>query len=264
MTPQIHALPDTLGLAHAFGDGGIVVALLVAGLVGGVTHCAGMCGPFVLGQTTARLAATPADRFTEMTRLRGALLVPYHLGRATTYAVLGAAAAVVVGRVAPHAGGWLPATFLFLAAALFAVAGLRGFGLRLPASDRVAAPSRPVALGARDGFVKIVGARFHRLLGALFARPTGLRGYLLGVTLGFLPCGLLYAALAAAAAAREPALAALAMAAFSLGTAPALIAVGLAGHFMARRFLPAFRLIAPALLIVNGLALSWLAWGLIA
>ena len=48
--------------------------------------------------------------------------------------------------------------------------------------------------------------------------PSG--GYPLGVVLGFLPCGFLYAALATTAASGSPLLGALGMLAFGLGTAP--------------------------------------------
>ncbi len=70
----------------------------------------------------------------------------------------------------------------------------------------------------------------------LFARPVGFRGYALGLMLGFLPCGLLYGALAAAAASGDPLTGAFAMIAFALGTVPALLAVGLAGHVAGQRW----------------------------
>jgi sulfite exporter TauE/SafE len=59
-------------------------------------------------------------------------------------------------------------------------------------------------------------------------------GLLLGALLGFLPCGLLYAALVAAASTHAPIQGAAAMLAFGLGTVPALVAVGLAGQVFAR------------------------------
>ena len=54
----------------------LVLALFMAGLVGSAGHCAGMCGPFVLAQVGAR---------TQLNRLAGSALLPYHLGRGTTY-----------------------------------------------------------------------------------------------------------------------------------------------------------------------------------
>ena len=50
-----------------------------------------MCGPFVLGQVMAD-ARRPTASYGEWRRLAGASLAPYHLGRLTTYTVLGAVA----------------------------------------------------------------------------------------------------------------------------------------------------------------------------
>ncbi len=63
----------------------------------------------------------------------GLLLLPYHLGRATTYVLLGAALAAPIGlglKLADYR--WAPALMLFLAAALFLWQALRSWGI-LPA-----------------------------------------------------------------------------------------------------------------------------------
>ena len=39
------------------------LALFLAGLAGGALHCAGMCGPFVLGQVMVCAAVLPAVNF---------------------------------------------------------------------------------------------------------------------------------------------------------------------------------------------------------
>ncbi len=51
-----------------------------------------------------------------------------------------------------------------------------------------------------------------------------------------------------------------AMAAFTLGTAPALIGVGWIGVFFARRWAPALRLAGPPVMIFNAAVLLILAW----
>jgi sulfite exporter TauE/SafE len=85
-------------------------------------------------------------------------------------------------------------------------------------------------------------------------------GYLLGVALGFLPCGFLYAALAAAAASADPLHGAVAMLAFGLGTVPALIAVGVAGQAAAHRWQRGVSLASPAVMLVNAALLLLLAF----
>ena len=84
---------DMLAQLCAPGGLGLPLGLLVAGLTGSVFHCAPMCGPFVLGQVSDRLAGIPAVRLCEMSRLRAGVLWPYHVGRLLTYAGLGAVTA---------------------------------------------------------------------------------------------------------------------------------------------------------------------------
>ena len=81
----------------------------------------------------------------------------------------------------------------------------------------------------------------------------------MGVALGFLPCGLLYAALASSAASGSAILGGLGMLAFGLGTVPALVVVGLSGHLLARRWRSGMTLGAPAVMLVNATVLLVLA-----
>jgi sulfite exporter TauE/SafE len=220
------------------GTAALAAALFVAGLAGGATHCAGMCGPFVVAQVTAGLAARPT-----LSRLSAGALVPYHLGRAVTYVGLGAAAGLVSGTVV-HGAGFRPLLVVLLAlgAALMLAQAVAQVATLLPAvpaglADRVAGAARP-----------------------LLADPRGGRRFLLGLVLGVLPCGLLYGALAAAAASGSALGGAVAMAGFALGTVPALVGVGLAGAFFGRRFLPAARAIAAPMLVLNAAVLGALAF----
>lgn len=228
------------------GEGGLLGSLALAGLVGGASHCAGMCGPFVLSQVAARLEGTPASRMREWHRLSGGALLPYHLGRATSYALLGGAAAGLTGLVTSASRGlhWLSAALL-LAAAVFMA------GLALPSLKR---------LLSRDAGGGAWGGPLARLAGPLFGRPIGWRGYLLGVLLGFIPCGLLYGALAAAAASGNVLTGAAGMLAFAAGTWPSLFAVGLVGHLAGSRWRAVVLPYAPLLLMINAGMLTWLAW----
>jgi uncharacterized protein len=223
----------------------LVGALLLAGLAGGAAHCAGMCGPFVLAQTAGRLAAVPAERFGPLTRLGGALLLPYHLGRMTTYAGLGALGAALAGSLSELAWlGWLKVALLGMAALLMLAAALEKAELRLP---------KPAA-----GRLARLSTRLAR---PLLARPAGPgRGFALGIALGFLPCGFLYGALAAAAAGGDPIIGAAAMAAFALGTAPSLFAVALLGEAAGRRWRRLAARFAPAAFTANAVLLAWTAW----
>lgn len=217
---------------------GLPAALFLAGLAGSLVHCVGMCGPFVLGQVMAAIEQPGPSSYGEWRRLTGALLVPYHLGRFTTYTALGALAG---GATAVFASremfGWLSAILLIVAAGLLAAQALG------------------MAVNAASPATNLMA----RLAGPLSASHTAVARYGLGVVLGFLPCGLVYAALAAAAGTGSVASGAIAMSGFALGTVPALVAVGWGGLIMRRHLRAIARWISPPLLAGNALVMLALA-----
>ena len=243
------------GLAHCRGmvedHGGILTTLFVAGFFGSAGHCVTMCGPFVLAQTVARLESQPAAAMREFYRLTGAALTPYHVGRMTTYAGLGAVAAALAGGLVQVTGlRWMSAAFLFLAAIAFLAYGVRRIGFLLPARET----------GGEGWWARHVG----RLARPLFERPVGLRGYGLGLALGFLPCGLLYGALAAVSSSGDALTGAFGMILFALGTVPALLVVGVAGHVAGRRWQTWTARVAPVLMVFNAGVLGIMGWRMLA
>jgi sulfite exporter TauE/SafE len=243
-------LADCLKDLTAIGPGGVpavALALFLAGLAGGLTHCAGMCAPFVLAQCGAT-----ADRHGGggmLTRLAGAALLPYHLGRMLGYGLLGALAGGMAGLVTQLSG------VRFLLAALLLAAAL------LMAAQAVA---RWRGAGGGSAGTGWLAARLGGVIAPLLAAPGGLRGVGLGLALSALPCGLLYAALAGAAATGSALAGAIAMAAFVAGTVPALVGVALLGRLFLRRGGEAFRLVATALFALNAAVLAGMAWRLVA
>lgn len=222
----------------AWQSGGLPVSLFFAGLAGSLVHCVGMCGPFVFGQIMSDAERGPTGTYGEWRRLSGAALVPYHFGRLTTYTALGALAGAATALFTSTAAfTWLSAVLLVVAACLMV---LQAAGL---------------AVGTRSPLT----AGLARLAGPISSSHGPLSRYALGIVLGFLPCGLLYGALAAAGGTASVREGALVMAAFGLGTVPALVAVGWGGLIIRRRLHDVARWIAAPLLIANALLMLILA-----
>lgn len=220
------------------------MALFLAGFAGGFAHCGPMCGPFVLAQLADIHPGGPV-----LSRLRGAALLPYHAGRISIYILLGAVMGVLGGGLSaltPFRGVF--GLFLLLAAFLFLA---RALALLFP-GFRLFRAFEP-GIGLPAGLARRAGPVLAR-----FVRPGG-GGYPLGLMLGFLPCGFLYAALAAAGASGGAASGALSMAGFGLGTVPPLLAVGLLGMEAVRRWRRRLSILAAPILLFNAAILTALA-----
>ena len=221
--------------------------------MGSVTHCVGMCGPFVLSQTARLLDDTPLPQLSNLTRLCGAALLPYHLGRMTTYALLGVVSASLSAQLRTQ--DW----FTSFSAVMLCLAGVFFLLSAFPSLQFVSLPLRSffpsLSVKVSDGLLKPIQS--------LFAHPRGIHGYFLGLALGLLPCGLVYAALFSVAARGEPLTAALGMVMFALGTMPALVVVGAGGQFAFQKFRKALRFAFPVLMIMNSLMLFAMAGGLV-
>ncbi len=224
--------------------GSVMVTLFLGGLLGSLTHCAGMCGPFVLAQVGAE---APRGQAKGLKRATGALLVPYHLGRMTTYMILGVLAASLSGYLfeAP-AQRAVTVGLLCVAAVLFLAAAFPGL------KTRVWPPVLGRALSHLGGVVGRAARPF-------FEAPSVVHRYALGVILGFLPCGLLAAALMAVASIASPLAAAMAMGAFCVGTMPALFLIGSGGQFAVRRWPRHMATAVRGVLVFNSISLFVIA-----
>ena len=151
----------------------------------------------------------------------------WHTGKTLTYAVLG----IVAGLVGSSVPGptWV-ATVVSATLVVWFAAGLAGVvpepALRIPGLTRLA--TRAATRGD-------VGSRF-----------------LFGMATGLLPCGLVYATLGVAVASGDPVRGGLAMAAFGLGTIPALAVLGLGVRRLAEQR-PWMRRVLAVVVLVAGL-----------
>jgi sulfite exporter TauE/SafE len=217
---------------------GLPLSLFIAGLAGSLAHCVGMCGPFVLSQVVSDAGGSAGKSYSEWRRLTGAALAPYHLGRLTTYTALGALAGAATSLFSATTGfAWVSGALLALAACLMILQ----------------------ALGLSLGAVSPLSAVVSHLAAPFCSGRGPAARYALGLMLGLLPCGLLYGALAAAGGTGSAAGGALAMAAFAVGTIPALVAVGWIGLVLRRWLKGAIAWLATPLLMINAVLLLVLA-----
>ncbi len=191
---------------------GFLSALLM-GLLGGV-HCIGMCGGIVGALSLgAQQAGTPP---------RLSILLSYNLGRILSYGLAGALFGGISALVA-HWGGVHQ-----LQLVLQAVAGLFMLALGLYLANWWRGLARLEAVGSRLWrHIEPLGRRF------LPVRHAG-QALALGLVWGWLPCGLVYTALAMSITTGRATDGALLMLAFGLGTLPNLLAMGLAADLLRR------------------------------
>jgi uncharacterized protein len=215
----------------------LIATAFLIGLAGGV-HCVAMCGGIV---AALGLGAPPPGKRSVSAGMPRQLA--YSLGRVATYACAGAVAGGL-GALGIHAGGVLPVqvALFVIANALIILLGLHLAGL-----------SSAVLAFERAG--SVVWRTLQRLGARLAPTNTTLRAVAVGLTWGFLPCGLVYSVLATALVSGSAARGALVMASFGLGTLPNLLAAGLAAESLRRLVRhPLARRVAGLAVVLLGLA----------
>ena len=176
-----------------------IVAMLGIGLLG-TGHCFAMCG----GITSALGFASEkgGSRY----------IVAYNLGRVVSYACAGGVVASL---------GYASANYLAMAPVLRGIAGLLLIAMGLTMAGWWRGLS----------YLEMAGAFLWRRLQPIGQRLLPVRSFpsaiLLGLVWGWLPCGLVYTALAYAATAETPLQGMAQMAAFGCGTLPAVLLGGL-------------------------------------
>jgi sulfite exporter TauE/SafE len=218
--------------------GALLLSAFAMGLLGS-THCVVMCGGVVGVLSGGLVTLESGARASRLRRVK--LVLAYNAGRIASYAVAGGIAGAfgaLIDRVPMLHGA-------ALALRLVAGALMLGLGLYLAGAwQRFALLER---LGV--GLWRRIEPAARRLLPVRsVASALGL-----GALWGWMPCGLVYAALAMALGAGAPASGALAMIAFGAGTLPTLVTMGAAAARVAeaaRR--PWVRRVAGAAIVAFG------------
>lgn len=208
---------------------------LMLGLVGSL-HCIGMCGPIAI--------ALPNQARSTWSALAGRTL--YNAGRVAAYALLGLAAGLIgeiVSLVDMQQWMSIAAGVLIIAAVLV--------------------PSKLFQRLIPGGLTGRIWQRVGRLTGGLFRSKSPLALLVIGVINGFLPCGLVYMAMAGAAATAGLTTAVSFMILFGLGTVPVMVATAMFGPLLGQKIrnrlvklIPAGALVLAVLLILRGMSLG--------
>lgn len=211
----------------------IIIAGFTIGILGSF-HCIGMCGPIAL--------ALPVADATKWKRIFFILL--YNVGRVSAYAIIGAIFGIVGNQF--FIGGYQQFLSIFLGVVIL---------LLLFFSKYIAIKSKL--------FLKY-SQSIKQILGKLLRSDKQFYSYLLiGFANGFLPCGLVYVAVAGAVATGSIMESALFMASFGLGTFPIMVAVTALGKYISlqwrnqiRKAVPILVAFMAILLILRGLNLG--------
>ena len=176
-------------------------ALFLVGLLGG-THCVGMCGGIV-----GALAMGAPGRWS--------MHLAYNAGRILSYALAGA----IVGALGAASLGLDGQVPIRLALYLLANVMLIALGLYL------LGVTRALAFTERAG--QLLWQRLQPLTRRFLPARSVAQAFPLGMLWGWLPCGLVYSALATALSSGSATQGSLAMLAFGLGTLPNLLLAGI-------------------------------------
>ncbi|MBI3910420.1 MAG: sulfite exporter TauE/SafE family protein [Armatimonadetes bacterium] len=215
---------------------GLVTGLVMSG------HCVGMCGMFVAAYAARRTSGGWVDHAL------------FNLGRLATFTTLGTIGGALGGVLnsVGQLAGWLrPASLVAgVLMALFAL-GMLGVipGVRLPLEPKIAGSSW-----------------FRKRMGQVLVSDAPWRPLAIGLLVGFLPCGALHMMVVAAAGYGSAALGGAVLAAYAVGTTPALFAFGLIARALslaARRRLVQVGAVLVLLMAVEALVRSFTGHSLV-
>ena len=232
-------------------DSGFSTSYLVALVMGlfSALHCLGMCGS-IIGTLTLSLRRE--------IRENKALLVPfvfcYNIGRITSYTVAGFLAGLIHNALMLPLGEGVGHRILQIISALI----MAGAGLHI------------AGWFPRFAYIEKSGVLLWKAIEPYGRRLIPVRtlfhAFVFGMIWGWLPCGLVYAAVGLATTAGNEYRGALTMLAFGIGTLPAVVGVGIATSLMVRlSSMKKFRQLAGVSLILLALlaAFPWLNPGVL-
>lgn len=202
----------------------------------GSMHCIGMCGPIAI--------ALPVPDSSKISFFEGRIL--YNIGRVVSYTILGLIFGLVGGRVA-------------LAGAQQTVSIVLGVIIIIA----ILLPQKYKNYFIQHRTVQWIVVPIKTKIGILFIKGTFTAMFLIGVLNGFLPCGLVYMALAVAVASGDVISGTAVMILFGFGTIPAMFAASVFGKYInigirtkLRKATPYLAIVLSIIFIMRGMNLG--------
>jgi len=214
----------------------IVTSYITAFLLGlfSTVHCIAMCGS-VIGALTLSLPVEIRESQAKMFPF----VFNYNLGRLLSYGVAGVIVGILSSPLTAF-NGHLVLRYLSVIVMIAMGLYLAGWFPKFARMERMGAPIWR--------WLQPIGQKFLPV-------KTKSQALFLGLVWGWLPCGLVYAALAVASTAGDPVKASLVMLAFGAGTLPAVMGAGLFTGMLASLARNAqLRKVAGILIIIMALA----------
>lgn len=212
-----------------------ILSALAVGFFGSA-HCIGMCGPIAI--------ALPVPDSNVFNFVAGRVL--YNIGRIFTYSFLGALFGLLGSRIV--VAGFQQFITIILGVIILAI---------------VITPFKYKAKFTQHRLFQKISSPIKSGIVELFKQGTIPSMFLIGVLNGFLPCGLVYIAIAGAIASGDAISGMLYMILFGAGTFPAMFAATIFGKFITlnirRKFtkaVPVFAVILALLFILRGMSLG--------
>ncbi|MEA3478493.1 MAG: sulfite exporter TauE/SafE family protein [Bacteroidota bacterium] len=210
------------------------LSALILGLLGSF-HCVGMCGPIAI--------ALPLKHESWFARITSSLT--YNIGRTITYGILGA----IFGLLGKG----------------IAVGGLQQWASIIIGVIMILSVLFPVMfrkINIESASYKMVG-KTKKLFGKMFSIRSYTSLFTIGILNGFLPCGLVYIAIASAIVLGTVEKGVVYMVIFGLGTIPIMLSLSVLGNVVSVRFrkkvsriIPYFIILIGILFILRGLNLG--------
>lgn len=212
----------------------IIGSALLFGLVTGF-HCIGMCGPIAIA-----LPLKPGSRFAKISSA-----VLYNLGRSITYAVIG----MIFGFFGQS----------------FAMAGFQKWVSIIMGSIMILYVIFPSIFKNKFN-IDTFGQKYTGVLRSQLAKLFGKRSYsslfIIGLLNGLLPCGPVYAAVAAAIATGSVVYGTAFMFLFGIGTIPIMLTLSLVGNKISNSLRKKIAKLIPITIVIIGILFIFRGLGL--